>query len=318
MGVKCCVFVLFIVGGVGLRIYAVCNSSYRVLEKREENVMLNDLRIFSSYCTAGLLSFGIAGGACADFYSPVSVTMGTNADEHASFPVNNLIDGDVSTNWVTNTSVWQVGSGDFFVEIGEPVLVFDLGTSKTFNRFQLGSYTGGGALNGNSATAFELRASDTLGDFSGSDVSIFSLGNTQDDYGIYQTEVMIGLLSGRYIEMTVTDNDFGGAVGGDRVGFAEFLIDEDLAEVLVLGDGNGDGTVDVIDYQLFVDNYKVGTTLGEGDVNSDGTVDLDDYFVIREEYPKHNGGASLASAIPEPSTLGLLGAGLLALVRRKS
>ena len=106
---------------------------------------------------------GLVGFACevnAEYYSPVSVEFGVLADAHASFPVNNLIDGDVATNWVTDTSVWEVGSGDFFVEIGEPVLVFDLGTSKTFNRFQLGSYTGAGSLNGNSATAFELRASD--------------------------------------------------------------------------------------------------------------------------------------------------------------
>ena len=121
-------------------------------------------------------------------------------------------------------------------------------------------------------------------DFSGSDVSIFWIGNTTEDYSVYQTSVMIGLLTGRYIEMTVTDNDFGGAVGGDRVGFSEFLIDDELATVIVLGDANGDGTVDVADYQVYIDNY--GTDASEGDFDFDGDVDFLDFQVLREEYPK--------------------------------
>ena len=78
-----------------------------------------------------------------------------------------------------------------------------------------------------------------------------------------------------------------------------------------MGDTNGDGTVDLDDYHALRDNFGIGSTLAEGDVDLDGDVDQLDFNIIRTEYPKYNGGASLASAIPEPASLFLLGRAVL-------
>ncbi len=85
-----------------------------------------------------------------------------------------------------------------------------------------------------------------------------------------------------------------------------------------LGDTNGDDIVDLVDYVALRDNFGTGTEIAQGDVDFDGDVDQDDFWIIRTEFPKYNNGDSLASAIPEPTSLALIGlGGLFALKRRK-
>ncbi len=95
-----------------------------------------------------------------------------------------------------------------------------------------------------------------------------------------------------------------------------FAFDNVLPDVLTIGDTNIDGVVDLVDYVALRDNFGSGTSLAQGDVDNDGDVDHDDFWIIRTEFPKHNGGASLASAIPEPTSFALVGLGGLAMLRR--
>ncbi len=85
---------------------------------------------------------------------------------------------------------------------------------------------------------------------------------------------------------------------------------------LVVGDTNGDEMVLLNDYEALRDHFGVGTTLADGDVDFDGDVDQEDFLIIRNEFPKYNSGASLASAIPEPASIFLFGMGSLAVLKR--
>ena len=102
----------------------------------------------------------------------------------------------------------------------------------------------------------------------------------------------------------------------DGVDMSAFLLRETNFVDYVLGDANLDGTVTLADYDLFVNNFNTGLSLFDGDVDRDGDVDFNDYLIIEAQYPIHNGGASLASAIPEPASLMMLGLGSLAMLKR--
>ena len=103
-----------------------------------------------------------------------------------------------------------------------------------------------------------------------------------------------------------------------RVGTSLVDILPDIFGGGILGDTNGDGMVLIDDYEALRDNFETGTELSQGDVDFDGDVDQDDFWIIRDEFPKHNGGASLASAIPEPASIALIGLSSLAMLRRKN
>ena len=75
------------------------------------------------------------------------------------------------------------------------------------------------------------------------------------------------------------------------------------------GDADLDGDVDLDDFVLLKINFGTGDTWGEGDFDGDGNVDLDDFVIL-----KNNFGTT---ALPEPTTLALLGVGAAALLRRR-
>jgi hypothetical protein len=100
-------------------------------------------------------------------------------------------------------------------------------------------------------------------------------------------------------------------------------------DVLVMytytGDADLSGAVNADDYFLIDSNYnKSGTTDGwyHGDFNYDGQINGDDYFAIDNSYmgqgsPLLPGGLpGGVSAVPEPTSLTVLGLGAMLLGRR--
>jgi len=78
------------------------------------------------------------------------------------------------------------------------------------------------------------------------------------------------------------------------------------------GDINGDGLVDVADYNIWAANVgKTGATWSQGDLNGDGLVDVADYNIWAANVGK-------TAATPEPISMIILaiGGGLVALKRR--
>jgi len=87
---------------------------------------------------------------------------------------------------------------------------------------------------------------------------------------------------------------------------------------ILTGDLNGDGFVGIDDLNLVLGNWNQNVTPGnplEGDPNGDGFVGIDD---LNEVLGNWNAGTPPAtSAVPEPTTLALLGMGAVVVVRRR-
>jgi hypothetical protein len=82
-------------------------------------------------------------------------------------------------------------------------------------------------------------------------------------------------------------------------------------KVCIPGDINGDGLVDVADYNIWAANVgKTGASWSQGDMNGDGLVDVADYNIWAANVGKTAG-------TPEPITLSLLAVGGLAIMRRR-
>ena len=81
------------------------------------------------------------------------------------------------------------------------------------------------------------------------------------------------------------------------------------------GDFNHDFSIDLDDYAILKTNFGTGSSNGEGDIDFDGDVDLEDYSEFALAYEDAN-GSSLASAIPEPTSMLLMGLGVVAMLKR--
>ena len=77
------------------------------------------------------------------------------------------------------------------------------------------------------------------------------------------------------------------------------------------GDTNDDGTVNGADLNTVLSNYnQTGMDWAHRDFNGDGTVNGDDLNTVLSNYNQTLGVSSGGVAVPEPSTLALLAAGL--------
>jgi hypothetical protein len=104
-----------------------------------------------------------------------------------------------------------------------------------------------------------------------------------------------------------------------------------LVKYTYYGDANLDGTVDGADYQQIDLGYGMHLTGWQnGDFNYDGVVDGSDYSLIDNTFNQLNASGasplaisagsadvSSATAVPEPTTLGLLGIGAASLLARR-
>ncbi len=115
-------------------------------------------------------------------------------------------------------------------------------------------------------------------------------------------------------------NDNGGQafVDSDN-GWGTMTFLADTTVLGTLGDTDGDDDVDLDDYYTlleFIGQSGIHLTVEHGDVNRDKIVDLYDYGIIEQEFEKYNNGKSLASSIPEPTSLFLLTVATLILAKR--
>ena len=82
------------------------------------------------------------------------------------------------------------------------------------------------------------------------------------------------------------------------------------------GDANNDGTVDLLDLDALGTNFGASpATFAQGDFNNDNTVDLLDLDILGTHFGHNSPHA--ATAVPEPTTLMLVGFGLLAVGLRQ-
>ncbi len=105
--------------------------------------------------------------------------------------------------------------------------------------------------------------------------------------------------------------------------FSEETISFDIDEFLIRpaihipGDANGDGVVSAGDYASIQANFgNTGVAGIPGDANGDGVVSAGDYASVQANFGRTEGIPS-ANQIPEPTTLSLLTAGVITLLRKR-
>ena len=183
-------------------------------------------------------------GQAADFYPIVGVTSSTGAND--LFPASNLILGPgvgfdaaephdkilggADGNWVTAADAGF--PADYIVEVGMPVLTFDLGADVPLNEISVWGYA---ATNTNGVSEFTLKFSTDAEGAGGGSVSagpfatVGDLATGENDDTSRQS-FGFAPVTARYVEFTATDNYFvapgdgsveGTLAGGDRAGLGE-------------------------------------------------------------------------------------------------
>lgn len=162
----------------------------------------------------------IATTASADmFHAGGDVTLIASSEY---FAASNASDGNPSSTWVTDAPCG--GSADYFdCETAPiPVMVMDLGSDIIMDGISIWNYSTG---NANNITEFSLRfatEAEGAGSIGASigfnpEFTTYLVGNAESDDFVFDSIVVA-----RYVEMTITDNGFGGPLpGGDRAGFGE-------------------------------------------------------------------------------------------------
>lgn len=85
--------------------------------------------------------------------------------------------------------------------------------------------------------------------------------------------------------------------------------------LLLDGDFNEDGTIDLADFTIMRENFYTDGTFAQGDFDLNGSVDLLDFIGFRRAFLLQQ---PASASVPEPSSISLFGlAGTLLLVRRR-
>jgi hypothetical protein len=83
------------------------------------------------------------------------------------------------------------------------------------------------------------------------------------------------------------------------------------------GDANEDGRVDINDLTIVLAHYnQTGMVWSDGEFTGDGTVDINDLTIVLANYGWTSTSLGVMKAVPEPSSLVLLGIGAVGLLAR--
>ena len=98
--------------------------------------------------------------------------------------------------------------------------------------------------------------------------------------------------------------------------FSEYEVHVYELMTMLLGDANGDGVVSADDYGSVQGNFgDTGVPGLLGDANGTGQVSADDYGSVQANFGNTEGMGSVP--VPEPTTIGLLGMSLIAILRKR-
>jgi hypothetical protein len=131
-------------------------------------------------------------------------------------------------------------------------------------------------------------------------------GTTNYPSGVIKTFNLQSLQLGA-LNTSGSTSDLRSAIG--QFGFLDVDLQDDTSvdfinlqiKTALAGDMNGDGTVDIADYNLLVTNFNQPTPNGVGDPNGDGVLNIQDLSIVQADFGK---------SCPEPSTIGLITMGV--------
>ncbi|MEM7681556.1 MAG: dockerin type I domain-containing protein [Planctomycetota bacterium] len=156
-----------------------------------------------------------------------------------------------------------------------------------------------------------LTATSMIADYTLTDLNTPALVETGSVELIY-TDPLLEAPTGTYFGYHIDKNN-----GGlpSTISFDDFSLSV-ATTTAVDGDANGDGDVDLLDFDILAGNFGAGPGAvgGEsiGDFNGDGNVDLLDFDILAGNF-----GFTSPSAVPEPASAAVLGLAGAALLRRR-
>ncbi|MDB5328743.1 MAG: autotransporter [Phycisphaerales bacterium] len=119
---------------------------------------------------------------------------------------------------------------------------------------------------------------------------------------------------------------------GQTIGYGDNGTDTVTLRITLPGDADLNGTVDFNDFLVLQNNFgQAGTRFDQGNFNYDGQTDFNDFLALQNSFGQSITGVpvtvtraqvaamtAFAQSVPEPASLGLIGFGAAALLRRRS